>query len=95
MSRRKGADKRVIEPDPRYNNVLVSKFTNGLMERGKKSLARRIFHDAMDIIDERLPDEEPVVVFVELFAVRLVPVNRCRRSWQLNCSMLIMSGERR
>ena len=63
MSRRKGADKRVVEPDPRYNNVLVSKFTNGLMERGKKSLARRIFYDAMDIIDQRVPDEEPMIVF--------------------------------
>jgi small subunit ribosomal protein S7 len=63
MSRRKGADKRVVIPDPRYNNVLVSKFTNGLMERGKKSLARRIFYDAMDLIDERIPDEEPMVVF--------------------------------
>ena len=63
MSRRKGADKRVVIPDPRYNNVLVSKFTNGLMQRGKKSLARRIFYDAMDLIDQRVPDEEPMVVF--------------------------------
>ena len=63
MSRRKGADKRVVNPDPRYNNVLVSKFTNGLMQRGKKSLARRIFYDAMDLIDQRVPDEEPMVVF--------------------------------
>jgi len=63
MSRRKGAEKRVIEPDPRYNNVLVSKFTNGLMQRGKKSLARRIFYDAMDIIDGRVSDEEPMDVF--------------------------------
>ncbi|MCG6930531.1 MAG: 30S ribosomal protein S7 [Desulfofustis sp.] len=63
MSRRKSAEKRVIEPDPRYNNVLVSKFTNGLMQRGKKSVARRIFYDAMDIVENRVPDEEPMVVF--------------------------------
>ncbi|MGI9536426.1 MAG: 30S ribosomal protein S7 [Desulfocapsaceae bacterium] len=63
MSRRKSADKRVVEPDPRYNNVLVSKFTNGLMQRGKKSVARRIFYDAMEVIDQRLPDEEPMIVF--------------------------------
>ena len=65
MSRRKVADKRPIDPDPRFNSMLVSKFTNGLMERGKKSLARRIFYDAMDIIATRMPDEEPLVVFEE------------------------------
>jgi small subunit ribosomal protein S7 len=63
MSRRKGADKRVIDPDPRYGNILVAKFTNGLMERGKKSVARRIFYDAMDIVNSRMPDEEPMAIF--------------------------------
>ena len=65
MSRRKVADKRAVQPDPRFQSVLVSKFTNGLMERGKKSLARRIFYDAMDIIATKMPDEDPVVVFEE------------------------------
>ena len=63
MSRRKGAEKRAIEPDPRYSNILVAKFTNGLMQRGKKSLARRIFYDAMDIVNSRMPDEEPMAIF--------------------------------
>ena len=63
MSRRNTADKRVTVPDPRYNNVLVAKFTNGLMERGKKSVARRIFYDAMDLIDTKVPDEEPMHIF--------------------------------
>ena len=63
MSRRNTADKRVTVPDPRYNNVLVAKFTNGLMERGKKSVARRIFYDAMDLIDTKVPDEEPLLIF--------------------------------
>ena len=65
MSRRKTIEKRPIDPDPRFNSVLVAKFTNGLMERGKKSLAQRIFYDAMDLIDERVKDEEPLVVFEE------------------------------
>ena len=65
MSRRKTIEKRPINPDPRFNSVLVAKFTNGLMERGKKSLAQRIFYDAMDLIDERVKDEEPLVVFEE------------------------------
>ena len=65
MSRRKVADKRAVQPDPRFQSALVSKFTNGLMERGKKSLARRIFYDAMDIIATKMPDEDPLVVFEE------------------------------
>ncbi len=65
MSRRKVADKRPVDPDPRFNSVLVSKFTNGLMQRGKKSLARRIFYDAMDIVSKKMPDEEPIVIFEE------------------------------
>ena len=50
---------------PRFNSVLVSKFTNGLMERGKKSLAQRIFYDAMDIVEEKVKDEDPLTVFEE------------------------------
>ncbi len=65
MSRRRAIERRSIDPDPRYNSVLVSKFTNGIMERGKKSLAQRIFYDAMDIVGERVKDEEPLVVFEE------------------------------
>jgi len=48
MSRRRTVEKRSIDPDPKFNSMLVSKFTNGLMERGKKSLAQRIFYGAMD-----------------------------------------------
>jgi len=65
MSRRKVISRRPIDPDPRFNSVLVSKFTNGLMERGKKSLAMRIFYDAMDIVDARVQDDEPINVFEE------------------------------
>ncbi len=63
MPRKKLLDKRPVAPDPRFNSVLVSKFTNGLMLNGKKSLARRIFYDAMEIIDEKVADEEPLVIF--------------------------------
>ena len=63
MPRRKITEKRTIDPDPRYNSVLVSKFTHGIMERGKKSVAQKIFYGAMDIIDAQVPDAEPMVVF--------------------------------
>ncbi|WP_456386074.1 30S ribosomal protein S7 [Desulfolithobacter sp.] len=63
MPRKKLLEKRTVEPDPRYNSVLVTKFTNGLMQDGKKSLARRLFYDAMEIIEKRVGDEEPLAVF--------------------------------
>jgi small subunit ribosomal protein S7 len=65
MSRRKIIDRRPIDPDPRYNSLLVSKFTNGLMERGKKSLAQRIFYDAMDIVATKVQDSDVLTVFEE------------------------------
>lgn len=65
MSRRKTIEKRPVTPDPRFNSVLVAKFTNNLMERGKKSLAQRIFYDAMDIVADKVKDEEALTVFEE------------------------------
>lgn len=58
-------DRRSVTPDPRFNSVLVTKFTNGLMSRGKKTVARRLFYGAMDIIREKVSDQEPLVVFEE------------------------------
>ncbi len=65
MPRRRVIEKRPISPDPRFNSVLVSKFTNGLMERGKKSLAQRIFYDAMDVVTEKMKEEDALTVFEE------------------------------
>lgn len=55
--RRKTAKKRIILPDPKYNEVLVTKFVNTMMKSGKKNLAYNIFYDAIDIVDEK--SEEP------------------------------------
>ncbi|MFO7605787.1 MAG: 30S ribosomal protein S7 [Desulfurivibrionaceae bacterium] len=63
MPRRKIVAKRQLTPDPRFNSVLVAKFINGLMERGKKNVARGIFYDAMDIVASRITEEEPLAVF--------------------------------
>lgn len=65
MSRRKVSERRPIDPDPRYNSVLVSKFTNGLMERGKKSVAQKIFYDALDSVAAKIPGEDILTVFEE------------------------------
>src|SRR6266542_112438 len=52
-----------LRPDPRYGSKLVSKFVNCLMHDGKKSTALRVFYNAMDLIEKRLPNENPVDVF--------------------------------
>ena len=49
MSRRHTAEKREINPDPKYGNVVVSKFMNSVMREGKKSVAERIVYGALDI----------------------------------------------
>lgn len=63
MSKRFTASETQLKPDPRYNSRLVSKFVNCLMHDGKKSVAQRVLYDAFDIIQRRLPDEDPLNVF--------------------------------
>lgn len=58
-------DKRAVAPDPKFNSVLVAKFTNGLMADGKKTVARRLFYEAMAIIGGKVADQEPLSVFEE------------------------------
>lgn len=65
MPRKKMLDKRPVAPDPKFNSILVAKFTNGLMGDGKKTVARRLFYDAMDIIGGKITDQEPLAVFEE------------------------------
>lgn len=50
--------KRIILPDPKFNDVLVTRFVNDLMYSGKKSVAFGIFYDSLDLVAERLPNEE-------------------------------------
>lgn len=52
--RGKQAPKRTIEPDPKYNNLLVAKLVNRIMQGGKKITARKIVYTAFDIIDEKI-----------------------------------------
>jgi small subunit ribosomal protein S7 len=62
MPRKGGVVKRGVIPDLKYNDVLVSRFINGLMERGKKNTAKRILYNALDLISQR-GAEEPLKVF--------------------------------
>ncbi|MCA9117162.1 MAG: 30S ribosomal protein S7 [Planctomycetaceae bacterium] len=65
MSKRFTASPEQLKPDPRYGSKLASKFVNCLMRDGKKSVAQRVFYDALDILAEKVPDESPVTVFTQ------------------------------
>jgi len=62
MPRRREVRKREIIPDPKYHDVLISKFINGIMRRGKKSVAERIFYGALDIIKDKT-HSDPLKIF--------------------------------
>ena len=56
--RKRSAKKRPLLPDPRFNDQLVTRFVNNLMWSGKKSIAFKIFYNAIDIVDEKKQDDE-------------------------------------
>ncbi len=62
MARRRVASRREVLPDPIFNSTLVTKFINGMMWAGKKSVAEEIFYGAMEKIGEK-SGEEPLKVF--------------------------------
>jgi len=62
--RKKQAKKRPLLPDPKFNDQLVTRFVNMLMWDGKKSVAFKIFYDAIDIVEERKQDDEKTALEV-------------------------------
>jgi len=62
MPRKGRVERRQIPPDPKYNDVLLQKFINCVMRKGKKSLAEKIVYGALDIIRDRTKDD-PLKVF--------------------------------
>ena len=62
MPRRRRPQKRIILPDPKYKDQVVAKFINGLMGSGKKSIAEKIFYDAMDFVKSRTK-KVPIDIF--------------------------------
>ena len=59
--------KRITLPDPKFNDVLVTKFVNNLMLQGKKSTAFEIFYESMNLIEEKLK-ENPIEVWKKALA---------------------------
>lgn len=63
MSRRRRAEKRHIDPDPKYNSITLAKFMSKLMEDGKKSIARKIVYEALEKFAQRIKAENPLEAF--------------------------------
>ena len=67
MSRRRRPEKRVILPDPKFGDIVLSKFMNNIMLDGKKSVAESIVYGALDNVEARLK-KDPIGVFHEALA---------------------------
>jgi small subunit ribosomal protein S7 len=67
--------KRILLPDPRFNDTLVTRFVNDLMKDGKKSIAFRIFYDAIDIVEDKLAkkEEKPALEVWKQALVNITP----------------------
>lgn len=62
MSRKKRHQPREVLPDPKFNDVTITRFVNSLMKHGKKSVAERILYGSLDIIQAKLNDD-PIKIF--------------------------------
>ena len=62
MSRRHRAERREVNPDPKFNDLVVSKFMNSIMKQGKKSVAERIVYGALDKMQARAKSN-PIQLF--------------------------------
>jgi small subunit ribosomal protein S7 len=63
MARKFTASKSQLKPDSRYNSLLASKFINNLMFDGKKTAARKVFYDALTLIEKRVQTDNVIDVF--------------------------------
>src|SRR6202162_5155418 len=64
MSRRRAAEKREVLPDAKFGDIVLTKFMNTLMSRGKKSVAERVVYGALDEVQTKLK-QDPVRMFHE------------------------------
>jgi hypothetical protein len=69
MPRRREVPKRELIPDPKYKDVTVSRFINGLISRGKKGLAERIVYNALEIVESKTK-EPPLKVPIRVSRLR-------------------------
>ena len=96
MPRRGGAPKRDVLPDPRFNNVVITKLTNQIMLDGKKSVAQNVVYGAFDIIQEKTGSEPNEYFMQALENLKPVLETKARRVGGSNYQVPIeVSPERR
>ena len=64
MPRKYQSPERFLKPDPKHGNRTASKFINSLMLKGKKTVAQRVFYDAMEMLEKRIKDRPGIEVFM-------------------------------
>ena len=79
--RKRQAKKRPLLPDPKFNDQLVTRFVNNLMWDGKKSVAFKVFYDAIDIVEQKKNNDEKTALEVWKDAL----TNASRRSTLTPC----------
>ena len=57
------SSRKQLKPDPRHGSIMAGKFINCLMWDGKKTVAQRLFYDALEVVEKRVSDQEPIEVF--------------------------------
>jgi small subunit ribosomal protein S7 len=62
---RQTASKKMLAPDPKFGSPLAGKFVNSMMWSGKKSVALKVFYDALDQLAEKVTDAQPIDVFTQ------------------------------
>lgn len=65
MGRKTKAPARVLNPDTKYNSLVITKFISRMMIQGKRSTTTRILYDALDIVKAKVADKEPLEVFLK------------------------------
>jgi small subunit ribosomal protein S7 len=65
MPRKYVSTERFLKPDPRFGSRLVAKFINCVMHDGKKSTARQVVYDCLDMVAQKMPEEKPEEVFAQ------------------------------
>ena len=83
--RKRRAEKRYLKPDPKFNDVLVTKFINAIMYDGKKSVARKVLYNAFDLIEDRTK-KPGLEIFKQAIANTEPNRSEEQKSWRRNIS---------
>jgi small subunit ribosomal protein S7 len=79
MPRKGQVPRREVAPDPKYDNVLVTRLINAIMKRGKRSIAERAFYDAMSIVEQKTGQDAMTVLKQAMNNVKPVLEVKSRR----------------